>query len=174
MPDDLQLLDPAQLREESEVRIDIGGGRYVMGRKLDMTSMLFEGLVPMPLLTAMQKMTEMRDATPAQRVAALSEDGQGRSMLELLRKHACAAVVKPKMVLEDTGDRSTLPVDRLHFGQLMAIWQATAIVPLMSPSAAATFRSQPSPVSVDAPHDGPDVQPATQPVDAAAVEVVHQ
>ncbi len=174
MPDDLQLLDPAQLREESEVRIDIGGGRYVMGRKLDMTAMLFEGLVPMPLLTAVQKMVEMRHATPAERVAALTEDGQGHSMLELLRRHACAAVVKPRIVMQDTGDRNTLPADRLHFGQLMAIWQVTAVVPMMSPSAAATFRPEPSPVPPDAASDGAHVQPTTQPVGAPAVEYVGQ
>lgn len=166
-------LDPRKARKDSEITIDFGDGTTVLARKLDMTTMVLEGLIPMPLLMAMEKLVSMKDASPADRVKALladDEDEQGRSMLQLLRKHAVIAVIDPKVVMQDTGDESLMPVELLTLPQLMKIWTLTAVVPLMEPAAAARFRGRASAVPAAHVPTRKSVRPAAEPVDSPAVD----
>lgn len=157
---ELKLLDPRAVRGASEVEVDLGDGTMVMARRQDMTMMVFEGRVPMPMLNAVQRMVEMPNATPQERVATLGSEG--RNLVELLRSHAVAVVTKPKMVLVDTGDPDVIPVEFLNIQQLMAIWNATAVVPKFGALGAARFRGGAGTDAPPAVAIEPDLPPATE------------
>jgi hypothetical protein len=161
---DLVLLDPRRLRREGLVDVDLGDGTYIKCRREDMTTLVFEGRVPMPMLMAIQKMIDMPDASPAERVNALGSD-HGRELIDLLKLHATKVALHPRIVLVDDGNLDHLPVDFLDVPRLMAIWNATAVVPRVGPMAAATFRPEGDLVSPDAVADVPAVPPAPEPVD---------
>lgn len=152
----LRLLNPREVRRDSEIEVDLGDGTMVRARKLDMTLLVFEGQLSMTMLVAVQRMVDMPDASPVDRVNALG--GEGKSMVELLRKHASVVCVQPKIVLEETADPNVIPASYLNIQQLMAIWNATAVVPTFGAREAARFRSgareddaPPAPVSEDVP-----------------------
>lgn len=170
---ELLLLDPAQMRAAQELKVDIGGGRFVLARKLDMTAMVFEGLLPMPLLAAVQRMIDSPDLDPLERVAAMTADDSAKSMLNLLRRHAIVAVTSPKLVEIDTGDPTTLPVTMLALDQLMAIWTATAVVPMAEPIKAARFRGRPRAVPPPDAQPRKDLLTSAEPVVVAVAEVKH-
>lgn len=160
---ELAILNPKKAREKNVITVDLGDGTAVKCRKEDMTLLLFDGRVPMPLLAAVQRMIEMPDASPLERVQALGEVG-GTNLVKLLREHVCAVVIEPKVTMEDTGDENTLPVSYFDVPQLMAIWNATAVVPKFTPTEASSFRPQPSP-------DAPDAVPAVEAVQPEPVVV---
>lgn len=134
----LRLLNARDVRREAEIEVDLGDGTMVKARKMDMTLLVFEGQISMTMLTAVQKMVEMPDASPVDRVAALG--GEGRSMVDMLRKHASVVVVAPRITLEDSPDPNVIPASYLNLPQLMAIWNATAVTPRFGASQAARFR----------------------------------
>ena len=74
-----------------------------------------------------------------QRIEALGAD-HGRTLVEILREHACKVALDPLMVMVDDGNPDHLPVEFLNIPKLMAIWTATALVPQVGQTAAATFR----------------------------------
>jgi hypothetical protein len=166
----LQTLDPRELRNQSTVTVDIGGGRCVVAQRLDMTSMVFEGLVPMPLLTAVQRMISMPEEDPIARLASM-EATDKQSMLEMLRKHACRAVINPVVTPTDDGDQNHLPVSLLAVDILMKIWNATAVEPLLSPLEATTFRPRGSADADPVLPAREDVRPAAAPVAAKPAEL---
>ena len=59
-----ELLNPRTLRRSNEVQVDLGDGTYILARREDMTLLVFEGRVPMPMLAAVQKMIDMPHASP--------------------------------------------------------------------------------------------------------------
>jgi hypothetical protein len=135
-----QLLDARKVRAANEVKVDLGDDTFVRCRKEDMTLLLFEGRVPMPMLAAVQKMIDLPNASPAQRVEALGAE-HGRALVDLLRQHACRVSIEPLIVMQDDGDDNHLPVSFLDTPKLMLIWQATAVVPEVNPAQAASFRA---------------------------------
>jgi hypothetical protein len=170
---ELVMLDPRRLRREGLVDVDLGDGTFVKCRREDMTTLVFEGRVPMQMLMAIQKMVDMPNASPAERVNALGAD-HGKQLIDLLKLHATKVTLAPKLVLVDDGNPDHLPVDFLDVPKLMAIWNATATVPRVGPMAAATFRPEgdlvpPAPVA-----DVPDVPPAPEPVAVAEPVVIER
>lgn len=166
-----KLLDARKVRRDSEIDVDLGDDTYVTCRKEDMTLLVFEGRVPMPMLAAVQKMVEMPNASAVDRIEALGAEN-GRSLVDVMRQHACKVAVRPRIVMVDDGNPDHLPVEYLDTPRLMAIWSATAIVPQVGAAAAATFRRR---ADADAPDD---VQPSedvpAEPVLVAAPRAVER
>ena len=146
-----QLLNARTVRAKNEVQVDLGDDTFIRARREDMTLLLFEGRVPMPMLTAVQKMIDLPNATPAERVEALGSE-HGRALVDLLRTHACRVAIEPVLVMEEDDNPDHLPVAFLDTPKLMAIWQATAVVPEVNQIAAATFRKR---ARLDAPSSAP-------------------
>ena len=159
----LKLLNPREVRADSEIDVDLGDGTMVKARKMDMTLLVFEGQVSMTMLLAVQRMIEMPDATPLERVAALGKEG--RSMVEMLRKHASIVTVQPRVSMEDSADPNVIPATYLTLPQLMAIWNSTAITPRFGANQAARFRRGTG-------TDAPAAAPAGDDVPPASVELV--
>ena len=155
-PDDLPLLDPAELRATQTVRVDIGGGRAVIARKVDLTAMMFEGAIPLPLLSAVQNLTNGVDGLAAM------PDSDRLSMMKMFQDHAVRVVIQPPLTATDDGDPHHLPVTFLHMPQLMAIWEATTAASVVTASAALRFRPTPSPIPAPVVHDGQDVRPPAE------------
>lgn len=158
-----KVLDARQFRRNNEVEVTIDDDAFILCRKEDLAVLVFEGRLPMPMLAAVQKMIEMPNASPAERVEALGKEN-GRVLVEVLREHVCRVALKPKIVMEDDGNEQHLPVTLFDTQTLMRIWTATAVVPQVSQLAAATFREPASAVPADAAPDGHDVPPAAAPV----------
>lgn len=168
---ELVLLNARKARDESEVTVDLGNGTAVRARKEDMTLLVFDGRVPLPLLAAVQRMIDMPGATDVERLEALGTE-HGGNLVKLLQEHACAVVMQPKITMTDTGDPDTLPVHYFNTPQLMAIWSATAVVPRFTRVDAGRFRDD---ASADVDHAAPvveDVQPVAELVAAPASEFI--
>jgi len=163
-----ELLDPRKKRADNEVTIEFSDGTHVIAHKEDMTVLVFDGRVPMPMLQAVQKMIEMPESDPMGRIAALGDEG--KSLVDVLRNHAVKVVISPVLVLEDDGNPDHLPVGYLDIQQLMSIWQATAVVPQVGVAAAARFRPRAAADDAHAVPDGAHVPPATQPLAVAEPE----
>jgi hypothetical protein len=101
----------------------------------------------------------MKDASPVERIEALGVE-HGRSLVDLLRTHACKVAIEPVLVMEDDGDPDHLPIRYLDVPKLMAIWTATAVVPQVGPLAAAEFRFDERPNDADAAPVSESVRPA--------------
>jgi hypothetical protein len=157
------LMNPRAMRERHVVEIDMGQGQHVLARREDMTVMVFEGRIPMPLLVAVQKMIEMPGASPTERLAALGE-AHSRELVDVVREHAIKVVLQPVLVLEDDGNPDHLPVGLLTLTQLIHIWSETAVVPLMTAQTAADFRAGARTPDAPVLPDGEAVQPAAKPV----------
>jgi hypothetical protein len=161
----LRLLNPREVRRDSEIEVDLGDGTMVKARKMDMTLLVFEGQISMTMLTAVQKMVELPDASPVERVEALG--GEGRSMVDLLRKHASIVTIQPRITLEESADPNVIPASYLNLQQLMAIWNATAVTPRFGVSQASRFRVGPSADDAPPAPVGEDVSPTSEPVAGA-------
>lgn len=137
-----EIVDVRQFRSKWEVNVELGGGLgHIVVRKQDMTLLLMNGKVPMPVLAAVQRMIDMPDvATDAERLAVLVQDEQGDSLVNMLHEHACAVALKPRLTMGYTEEPGTLPVTYLNLPQLMAIWTATAVVPKVTTAEAGRFR----------------------------------
>lgn len=135
----MPLLNARKVRAANEVMVDLGDDTFVKARREDMTMLLFEGRLPMPMLTAVQKMIDMPNASPVERVEALGSE-HGRALVDLLRQHVCRVSIDPVIVMEEDGNEDHLPVAFLDTPKLMAIWIATAVVPEVNQIQAATFR----------------------------------
>jgi hypothetical protein len=157
-PDDLPLLDPSDLRGNHTIRVDIGG-RAVIARKVDLTALVFEGAVPMPLLNAVQHLTSGLDGFASMNATDRS------SMVQMFRNHACRVVIQPVITATDDEDPTHLPVSLLDMTALMRIWEATTTASVLSATAALRFRPTPSPLPVPAAHDGEDVRSPAEHVD---------
>ena len=165
-------INPAEWRKSKTVEVELPGGT-VLCRKDDLTQLVLDGKVPMPMLQAVQKMVAMPNATAMQRVQAL--DGYGQDLTETLRDHAVRVAIDPPIargVVE-----GALQVELMDLKELMVIWVNTAIVPPMGAAASATFRepagADPAPVA----SPGDDVRAAAEQLGDRSVEperVVHQ
>src|SRR5262245_32932976 len=165
-------LKASDRRSNKILTIDIGGGYHVTARKLDMPTMLFEGLMPLPVMNAAQKMVSMPDATPFERIAAMT-DVEKNEIITLLRRHAIKTVLDPILTEDNDGNHDHLCVKDLSLDEFMAIWNETA-VQTTEPSQAALFRGRPaeSPAAPAQPRE--DVRPASEPLaPSTAVEFHH-
>ena len=160
--DDGQLLSAEEVRARNEKRVDIGGGKYVICQVFDMPTMVLEGLVPMPLLEAVQKMLNT-PGTPEDQVMSLPDEHKS-TFLNTLRKHACAACLKPIVTEVDTRQPGSIPVTMLTLEQLMAIYIATSIEPMVGAAQAGGFYPGRGADDVHAVSDGEGVSAAPEPV----------
>jgi len=104
-------------------------------RRMTMTTMVMEGLIPMKLLQAAQKFEQLTDAvnkgiatdgTNGGAAALADFDGTiTKESLDFLRHYASVVVVEPKIVMEDDGNPDHLPVTELEAEELMGIFYAT-------------------------------------------------
>jgi hypothetical protein len=166
-----ELLNARKMRDRQGIQIDLGDGTFVKARREDMTLLVFEGRVPMPMLAAVQKMIELPDASPMERIQSLGAEN-GRTLVEVLRDHACRVVLEPKIVREDDGDPDHLPVEFLDTQKLMAIWMKTAVIPEVTNEDAATFRPERSLHAVAPAPTRPNLPAITQQLDTPDVEFV--
>jgi DNA-binding FrmR family transcriptional regulator len=134
-------LNPRARRANMYLTIDIGNGETVKARRLSLDLMMFSGLLPLPLLAAVQRMmaNPVAEKNPLAQLLAVSDE-QKEAMLVMLRKHAVAAVVEPVVTATDDGNPDHLPVDLLSIEALTKIWQETSIIPLASDDAVSRFR----------------------------------
>jgi hypothetical protein len=156
-------LDPRKARENAVVTVTLSTGAFVTAKRIDMTDMLLEGLLPMPILSAAQKLITMKTESFEARMEAMKEIGQS-DVRETLRKHAALACIDPIVCHPDDGNPDHMPADLINVMDLMLIWKATAVVPMIDPAAAARFREHPRPIPDPGPSTGEDVQPAAEPV----------
>jgi hypothetical protein len=164
------LVNPRERRRNRLIRVPLEDGTYVEARRVDMTTLVFEGLVPMPLLAAAQKLTG-HDAEPMDAFGQMDDDTKS-GFMTTLRRYAVKAVVNPVVVLQDNGNDDHMAVEDFSFTELITIWNATAHVPLVTPAAAERFRVRPQQLSpVDVP-PREDVRPSPAPV-ADVVEFKH-
>jgi len=173
-PVPLQVLDPRSFRQSRLIEVEIGDGMVVKARKLDLTTMMFEGLISLPLLAAVQRAMESADTPYAQaeRIATM-DDTDRQAMITLLCRHACKAVVVPTITMTDDGDPDHLPADMLGIEALTAIFAATTVVPVASVPEVARFRERAASIHGTPPPPREDVRPAAEPVGAPAVELTH-
>jgi hypothetical protein len=169
----LQVLDPRTFRKNRIIDINIGDGYIVKAKKLDLTTMMFEGLLPMPVLTAVQRLITAGgdEMSPAERVKFL-EDNDRKAMLELLRRHACTAVIMPVLTMTDDGNPDHLVVDMLSIEALTEIFTQTTLLPTHNSAEVARFRGRAALVPEHDALPREDVRPAPEPV-VPAVELQH-
>jgi hypothetical protein len=168
------MLSAEARRATSTFAVSIGGNRFVRCQWLDLPTMVMEGLVPMALLGAAQRMTQ--GLSEVEKLETMTPD-ERRDLLDMMRRFAIASVVEPKIVSAeaDTGAPGTLPVTMLAFDELMLIWTKASVRPLVGAAKARTFRGNGGePDAPDVPH-GVEVRP--QPVvvaPAAEPTIKHQ
>lgn len=159
-------------RATTDVEVTLPDGSTMLCRRRDMVTLVLEGGLPMSMLQAAQKMIELPDATPEERVKALGGEN-GRLLIDVLRKHAVEVALDPKVTAGETSDPNAMPVEMLSVSELMAIWTATALIPPVGAAPAAEFRSEGGGVSVVPPPSGESVPPAPEPmVTPPGVEVM--
>ena len=165
MGDAPQLLSAERVRKTQIIDVDLGDGTFVRARRSDLSSMLFEGTVPTPLLAAAQKFIDNREMSPTERLEDLDAEVDRPGMLEVLRQHAIAVVIEPRVVPFDDKDPTHLPVDLLTLPQLLAIWNQTAVIPKVGAAEAATFRLHQRPDVESLLRARKVVRSSTEPVD---------
>lgn len=163
------LLNPRKVRAEQIVQVTFDDGSWVEARRCDIASMLFEGVVPTPLMQAAEKFIQNRELKPTERLEDLSDEDRP-AMLETLRHHAVAVVIRPTIVMMDDGDPDHLPVEILTVPQLLAIWNQTAVVPKVGAAEAATFRWPQRPTPQSLLRHGQDIRSAAEPVAPPDIE----
>jgi hypothetical protein len=159
-------LDPVEARRKRFMQVTLADGSVIDCRRLDMTAMLFEGLMPMPILNAAQKLISKKGGTSLEKFGELEETDK-REVKEMLQRHACAVAIRPVVVEEEDGDPTHMPVTLFDFMDLMTIFNETAVSPtsVVAPATARRFRSRPVRHAADAVPDGQNVQPPAEPVD---------
>lgn len=169
-----RLVSPKHRRSNRMVSVALSDGTYVQAKRLDATTMVFEGLVPMPLLSAVQKMLDLGiNAGSAVDQLSSMDEASRLGLVDLLRRHAIRAVVNPVVTETDDGQDDHLFVGDLTLNELMDIWNATAMVPMIDPAAAARFRPRaPQPPPADVP-PREDVRPSTEQLADPSVEMLH-
>lgn len=159
------VVNPREARANATIKIPIGPGKYVVARRLDMTTMVFEGLLPLPLLTAVEKLRGLQDLPPAERLKAFQQKDENRDqILDMLRSHAAAVCKEPVVCWPDDDNPDHLPADALNLAQLMLIWNETALIPVIAPDDAGRFRHHPTPAPAPAPSRRESLRPTSEPV----------
>ena len=80
------ILNPRSVRDERLVVVPLGNGTAVRARRLDVMSMVMEGMLPMPLLSAAQRWAETDEPAAAwgsPAIDVLSNDSGLPRVLEL-------------------------------------------------------------------------------------------
>jgi len=144
-------------------------------RKLDLPTMLWEGVITQPLMQAADRFSQLHaiylaaggetggpqaDAT----VMAQMTDDDRDKMLGLLHRYAVAACLQPQLTASVPPEPKRFPVQHLPLATLFAIFQAQPPnePPRVSEAAASEFRPTESPDAGGPGPDGAAVQPAAE------------
>jgi hypothetical protein len=160
----MALLTAKAARERNKVTVDLGDGTEVIARRDDMSMVVLDGRLPLPLLAAVENMVNLPDATNAERLKILTEPHDGVNMATMLREHAMRVCINPRVVPDDSQDEDAVPIGYFSVDQLMVLWISTAVVPEVTLSQATRFRGGASTAAPDDVPNGADVRPAAEPV----------
>ncbi len=162
-------LDPRQRKRERIITVDLGNGFSVQAKRCDLPMMLFEGVVPTPLMAAAEKFIKNREEFPSDRMNDLTEEERPQ-MLDILRAHAVNVVVNPVVVPQDDGIDEHMPVTLFDLQELLAIWSQTAVLPKVGAAEAATFRVRQRSTLESLSRPRQDVRAESQSVVAPSIE----
>lgn len=165
--DDDGFINPERERASAFVTTTLKGRGKIRLRRLDPVSLILENIVPMPMFTAMlgliKDLSPEADGTDIVERLAKMDDETRRAMLDVFRRFACRAAVKPRLVMqEEPGRTDALHVEILSLTELIQIWSAVAEEPVMSPGAAQEFREEPPAHAPTAPRIREGVRPASE------------
>lgn len=151
-------------------------------RRLDLLTQLLEDVVNAPLMNAAldiikQVQEWIRETGGSFESAFLQlESNQKNTVMEQLRRFACAAVLEPKFVMGAPANASETSVQALGADTLFALWHyqdTPSLVPRLSEVAATTFRAN-ADVAVTAPvPDGKGVRSTAVDLGATAGTTGH-
>ena len=152
-------------------------------RRVDMQTLLMEGLLPLTLLDAAERFEKLGERFEKDKDKSSSEIMQGsdpddmKRMMDFIRHYACVVVVDPKLTLVDDGDENSVPVDSLSSDELLAIWNAVPPeekeVPKVTNDEAREFRGAAEPTDVQAPQAVESVRPTPKLVDTDVRKRIH-
>jgi hypothetical protein len=142
-----QVTSAKDFRRRNEFVLKIDDTLTVRMRRLDMPTMLVNGLLPLPMVRAAQKFEELQNtvnqdpAKPVDNLDLINEISEN-GFLAMLQKFAVLCVIEPKFVHEDTGAEDCVPVSFLSLEQLLAIWSGAKEDEgaLLTPAQAEEFR----------------------------------
>lgn len=144
-------LNAQERRESREVEVDLGDGTTVLCERIDMPTLVFTGKIPLTMLSSVQAMLKGGAAVVNQETGEAHVDpelamkilGEDRSqMLDVLREHAAAVAIDPKISITDTDDPNVVLARHLGFSELMAIWNETSFKGGVEKQTAARFRKK--------------------------------
>jgi hypothetical protein len=116
-------LTAQEARADTEREVEIRPGKTVLIERRDLITMFLEGLLPMELLTAMQRLLDQAPTFMENPAALASVPGEDRAaVVEMLRRFACLVVIDPVLVFEPDDEPNHLPVSKLTSKELLAIW----------------------------------------------------
>lgn len=154
----------------------------VLMRRVDMQTLIMEGLVPATLLDAAERFEKIGVAVASGEKSAkdVMEGNDKEDMSEMvlfMRHYAVVAVAEPIMVFEDDGDINHFPVRDLTVDELMAIWNAAPPeeegVPKVTTDRAIEFRRPEKQDDVPAAPTGESVRSTAELVDKPERESIH-
>ena len=106
----MAILNAKELRQREcpEILIDIGDGQQVLARRPDLATLVYENIMPMPLLSAVAKAisgyadiakaaSEAGDGA-AKKEVTVEEMGRNAEMRKFVDTWVCAAMVQPRAV----------------------------------------------------------------------------
>ena len=168
-----------ELRGRSTFTVEIRPGFVFRIRRLTMTDLVLQQLIPLNMLQAALKFNAImanaeKTVNAAEEAEKVSKESPFTPQVieetrEFLRRYACAVVVEPKIVMEDDGNEDHLPVDELTYDDLSLIFKASPD----SEKEAPVTKEQAEDFRRGEPGVSPDVLAPQQGVSKTAVLVDH-
>lgn len=113
----------ADFRRRSQWTVDLEDGLTVTVRRVDLVNAYMENLIPLPLMSALDRLRAKTQELLENPTALVTVDpGEKAKSIELLRRYACAAIVEPTFVMEDDGNPDHVPITVLSHDQLLRVW----------------------------------------------------
>lgn len=138
MAEPLKVTSARERRGASTYLFKVSPKLTVRMRRLDITTMVLQNLIPFNLLKAANKFEEMARNLATVAPTVLDSEGNGgedainelekidpgqlQDMMEFLRHYAIVIIAEPKITMEDDGNPDHLPVSELDGDELMAIF----------------------------------------------------
>lgn len=121
---DKQGVSAEQFRKARTYTIEVDGMPFVL-RRIDLATMFMEGMIPMPLMSAVDRLEAIRKRAMEEGPGVFAEinESDRKAMDELLRRCAAAVCQEPKVVWENPSE-TQLSVHELTTTQLVVIWKA--------------------------------------------------
>lgn len=178
---DRKAVTARDVKRAAKYFINVPGVGLMKLRRADLPTLVLDGLIPLPLLGAVDNLSKMREiiATHEEPMTALSSmtKDDRESILELMRTVATVVVVEPRCVFPKyDADGRKMPVgddvldvtEDLSAGDLIVIWKGMLReqgIQILSPDEADRFHSIESAIPVDAVRNGDPVPSSTVDMD---------